>query len=258
MLRLREAAGVVVLVLFSTLAFAQSDALLQKLQPQGYVDDFAGVLQPQQRADLEAYLQELDRKTGAQIAVVTLKSLDGGEIRDFANRLFEKWGVGKKGEDRGLMILTVLDQHRIWVEVGYGLEPLLPDARVGHILDQSVMPYFKAGDLAGGLISGTQTFGGIIARQAGVQITGQATPRAVPPAGQGAHQLSCLELVLIGLALVIFIPIIMRHPWLLLFLLSSGRGGGFRGGGFGGGFGGGGFGGFGGGMSGGGGAGRSW
>lgn len=258
MLRVREAVGIVILLFLSSLALAQSDALLNKLEPKGYVNDFAGVLQPEQRAELEAYLQELDRKTGAQVAVVTLKSLEGGEIRDFANRLFEKWGVGKKGEDRGLMILTVLDQRRVWVEVGYGLEPLLPDARVGHILDQSVMPYFRSGAFGSGLISGAQAYGQIIAQQAGVQITGQALHRPVSPTGQEAHQLSCLELVLIGLALVIFIPIIMRHPWLLLFLLSSSRGGGFGGGGFGGGFGGGGFGGFGGGMSGGGGAGRSW
>ncbi len=258
MLRARKTVGAAVLVVLATLAFGQSDALLQKLQPTGYVDDFAGVFKPAQRTSLEGYLQELDQKTGAQVAVVTLQSIDGGEIRDFANRLFEKWGIGKKGDDRGLLILTVLDQRRIWVEVGYGLEPLLPDARVGRILDQSVMPYFRRGDLADGLIAGAQAYGAVIAEQAGVQITqgiAQPRPEAV---GTGAHQLSCTELLLIGLALLIFIPIIMRHPWLLLFLLNSGRGGGFGGGGFGGGFGGGGFGGFGGGMSGGGGAGRSW
>ncbi len=258
MLRLRGAVGAAVFFLLMSFAFAQSDALLEKLTPSGYVDDFAGVLQPNQRTQLEAYLQELDRKAGAQMAVVTLQTLQGGEIRDFANRLFEKWGIGKKGEDRGLMILLVLDERRIWVEVGYGLEPLLPDARVGRILDQSVIPYFRGGNLAAGLISGAQAYAGIIAQQAGVQITGQTLERPVPTSGRTEHQLSCTELLLIGLALLIFIPIIMRHPWLLLFLLSSGRGGGFRGGGFGGGFGGGGFGGFGGGMSGGGGAGRSW
>ena len=256
MLRARNVVGTVIFLLAVTLAWAQSDALLQSLKPTGYVDDFAAVMQPSQRAGLESYLQELDQKTGAQMAVVTLKSLDGGEIRDFANRLFQKWGVGKKGDDRGLMILMVLDQRRIWVEVGYGLEPLLPDARVGRILDQSVVPYFRSGDLAKGLISGAQAYGTIIAQQAGVQITGQTLARPVARSGREAHQLSCTELILIIIGLIIFIPIVIRHPWLLLFLLNSGRGGG--GGGFGGGFGGGGFGGFGGGMSGGGGAGRGW
>jgi uncharacterized protein len=231
---------------------AQTDALLDSLEPQGYVSDFAGAMGPE-RAALEALLAELEQKTGAQIAVVALASLDGGEPADFANRLFERWGIGRAGQDNGLLILAAVEDREIRIEVGYGIEPVISDAWAGRILDEQVIPFFREGRYGEGLTAGAATAAAIIAADAGIELTGAA--QVLPPQEQQGSRFGALLRIAL---LLLLVPIVLRNPWLALLLLSGGRGGGFRsGGGFGRG-GGGGFGGFGGGMSGGGGAGRSW
>ncbi len=109
---------------------AQTDALLNGLEYEGHVNDFAAVMGAQTAA-LEALLIELEQKTGAQVAVVTLPSLDGGEPADFAVRLFERWGIGQVGQDNGLLILTAIEDRAVRIEVGYGLEPIIPDGLAG-------------------------------------------------------------------------------------------------------------------------------
>ena len=103
----------------------------QKLNVQGYVNDFAGVLDPATVEGLTRLCTEVDQKARAQLAVVTIKSLEGDTVEDFANNLFKKWGVGYKGTDRGVMVLLAVGDHKYWTEVGYGLEPILPDGKVG-------------------------------------------------------------------------------------------------------------------------------
>src|SRR5262245_34428256 len=90
---------------------ANSDALLARLQPRGYVSDFAGVFSPQQRSDLESFLAEVQQRSGVEISVVAVSSLEGGDVDDFTNRLFQKWGVGKKGKDNGVMILAAIQDR---------------------------------------------------------------------------------------------------------------------------------------------------
>lgn len=230
---------------------AQEAGPLDSLQPTGYVNDFAGVFQPEQRIRLEAVLTELDRKTGAQLSVVTVPSLQGGEIRDTANRLFERWGIGRRGDDRGMLFLAAIEDRRIWVEVGYGLEGTFPDARVGRILDEAVIPRFREGDYGAGLTGGALAVASIIAGEAGTDLEGVSS-------GTGSVEeprpLTCGEMVIFGIFLLVAGYVFIRHPWLFFAILFSSGGGGRQSGGFGGG----GFGGFGGGSSGGGGAGRSW
>lgn len=230
-------------------AQVESDTLLESLKPQGYVSDYAGVMDANLRRSLEVRLRELEQKTSAQIAVVTLRSLQGGEIRDFASRLFERWGVGQKGKDEGVLILTSLEDRKIWIEVGYGLEGLLPDALAGRILDEAVLPDFRHGRHGGGLARGALTIAGVIARDAGVTLSGAA----VPSGGRKSRRPGAGNLLYLLFLLFLF----LRRPLLGLFL-PLGMGAGFPRAGYGGGFSGGGFGGFGGGLSGGGGAGRSW
>ncbi len=228
--------------------------LYERLSPTGYVNDFAGVFSPQQQQDLEQYLAELERRTTSQVAVVTVPSLEGNEIQDFANRLFERWGIGKKGKDNGVLLVAAVQDRKVWIEVGYGLEPVIPDARAGRILDVYVIPAFKRGDYGTGLSAGARAIGAIIGGEAAPDIDNAPT-RGSPQPG-GSQGIGCLGYIIIAILILVFI----RHPFLFLFLLQilgGGGGGGRRGGG--GGFGGGsGFGGFGGGSSGGGGAGRSW
>lgn len=246
----------IVLPLVAGLAGQVQQELYERLNPTGFVNDFAGVFPPNQRSELESFLAEVERKTTSQIAVVTISSLEDNEIRDFANRLFERWGIGRRDQDNGLLMIAAIQDRQVWIEVGYGLEPIIPDARAGRILDQYVIPSFRQGDYAGGLSAGARAIAQIIAQEAGVQIDG-APVRGSPSREVEGGGIGCLGYILIGILILVFI----RHPFLFLLLLQilGGGGGGSRRGGFGGGgFGGGGFGGFGGGSSGGGGAGRSW
>jgi uncharacterized protein len=236
-------------------AAAQERELHERLQPAGYVNDYAGTMDPGERTGLEGLLTELDRKTGAQVSVVTLSSLEGNEIRDFSNRLFERWGIGQRGKDNGVLIVAAIQDRRVWIEVGYGLEPIIPDSRAGRILDEYVMPHFRAGNYGPGLVAGARHLAGIVADEVGVELSGapaaRASPRAVTREERG---IGCFGIIVIILVAILFI----RHPFLFLLLLQMMASGGGRGGPRRGGFGGGGFGGFGGGSSGGGGAGRSW
>lgn len=230
---------------------SRSDALLNKLirekQP-GFVYDFAGLIDASDRQAIRTTLQQLEALTTAQVKVVTLPSLDGGEIRDFANRLFQGWGIGIKGKDNGVLLLMAQDERKIWIEVGYGLEGALPDGRVGRLLDENVIPDFKRGQFSTGLRKGALAVAQIVAAEYKVTLTaGPAPVSSTPP------QHSLIATIFQGLLVVFFIIFAIRHPFLAMMLLSGGRGGGSSGG-----FGGGGGGGFGGGLSGGGGAGRSW
>src|SRR6202162_4979525 len=104
---------------------------LQKLEPRGYVNDFAGALDATTVAQLTVICTEVDQKAQAQIAIVTVKTLDGPVAQAFATRLYARWKVGYKGTNRGVMILLAVSDHQYWFEVGYGLEPILPDGKGG-------------------------------------------------------------------------------------------------------------------------------
>ncbi len=237
----------------------------QKLNPQGYVNDFAGVLSPTAVARLTRLSTEVDQKAKAQIAVVTVKTLEGDAVEDFANHLFQKWGVGYKGTDRGVMVLLATDDHKYWTEVGYGLEPILPDGKVGGF-GRSMVPLLRQGDYNGAVVQMVSQIAAVIAQDSHVSLDSLAdSPAVAHPARNGGGQelnLTPGQIILLVIIFIVVVPILLKFlgPLFLLSLLTGGggRSDGWGGGGFGGGGGGGGFGGFGGGSSGGGGAGGSW
>ncbi len=147
-------AALLPLLVASAFAATPSDELLGRLKPSGKVNDFAGVLSPSQRSVMEQRLNGLEQKTGAQVAVVTVHSMEGGEIDDFTHKLFNRWGVGQKGRNNGVMVLVALNDRKARIEVGYGLEPILPDGLCGRILRQEMFPRFKEGRHADGLVAG--------------------------------------------------------------------------------------------------------
>ncbi len=148
----------------TTWAVIPSDALLQRLQPQGDVNDYAGILSPAERKNLEDRTIDLRRKTGAQLAVVILPSLEGGQVDDFTNKLFARWGVGQKGKNNGVMLLVAIRDRKARIEVGYGLEPILPDALAGRVLDEQLYPAFKQQRYAQGLTQAVSRIAGIVER----------------------------------------------------------------------------------------------
>lgn len=234
---------------------------VSQLKPSGYVNDFAHALDANTTAQLNELCLQIDQKAHAQIAVVTINSLDGRDIEGYAVDLFQQWGVGSKATNRGVLILYAMQDHKSRIEVGYGLEPILPDGKVGGFQREAI-PLMRQGNYSGALLLVTQRVSGVIAADAGVQI---ANLPAAPPAPQenepAPFPVGGAVLIVIVILLIIFTPLRNVFFWLLLSNLIGGgrRGGGFGGfggGGFGGG--GGGFGGFGGGMSGGGGASSGW
>src|SRR6058998_3551863 len=121
---------------------------VSQLHPTDYVNDFARVLDQTTIAQLDNICQQIDQKAHAQIAVVTINSLDGSDIETYAVDLFKKWGIGAKATDRGVLILYAIQDRRARIEVGYGLEPILPDGKVGGFQREAI-PLLRAGNYSG-------------------------------------------------------------------------------------------------------------
>lgn len=243
--------------------FAQAEQVKQ-LKPTGYVDDFASVLDAGSAQRITQICSQVDKKAQAQIAVVTVHSLDGSDIESFAADLYKQWGLGAKLTNRGVLILIAVNDHKRRIEVGYGLEPILPDGKVGGFGREAV-PYLRQNQYGPALELLTHRVAETIAEDAKITLDAPA-PRP-PPRTHRSSEFDNIKLILF---LLLFLG-----PVLLRMLFRGGRGrwggggggwwiGGFGGGsggswGGGGGFGGGSdFGGFGGGSSGGGGASGDW
>ena len=237
--------------------------------PTGYVNDFAGVLTPETKQGLEELCTEVDRQAHAQIAVVTVKSMDPDKsgatpsIEEFATALEDKWKVGAKGTDRGVLVMVSLDPRKYRIEVGYGLEGILPDGKVGDI-GREMQPYLHTNDYNQAIALGVHEIAQDIATDAGVTLAGLEGNGApvrerYTSQPQAQMQVNPIAALVFGVIVLVVVAVLIStgHIGLLFFLLFNlmgGGGGGGFGGGDGEGGGGGGFGGFGGGGSGGGGA----
>jgi uncharacterized protein len=245
--------------------FAASAVDWKSLKPEGYVSDFAHVVDPATRGRLESYCTAVEQSTGAQMALVTLPSLEGEPIEDVANTIFRAWGVGQKGGNQGIMMLLAVGDRRDRLEVGYGLEPILPDGLDGRILRQ-MAPALRQQQYGEAMMAAAQTIGETIAHAKNVSLT-VSLPRTIRPTTSDSIP---WPLILGGICMLFWLLRAgANRPrgsggggfggLLTGMLLGSMMGGGGRGGGGFGGFdSGGGFGGFGGGDSGGGGASGSW
>jgi uncharacterized protein len=143
-------------------ATLQAPLLAAPLKPQGYVSDFANILTPEVRAELQALVRETEQRTSAEIAVVTVSSLDGETVEQYANRLFKEWGIGKKGADNGVLVLVAPSERKVRIEVGYGLEPVLPDGLAGQIIRSDFLPQFSNGDYPRGILNGVRHVSDIV------------------------------------------------------------------------------------------------
>jgi len=246
---------VLFLLFLVTISSARAERPFPK--PKGLVNDFANVISPAYQQKIAAVTGALLQKTGIPVAVVTMPDIGGAEYNDYANRLYKAWGIGKKGEDKGVLIFVTVKERKMRIETGYGVEGILPDGLVGEIRDRYMTPYLKQNKFGKGLLAGTLAVAQVIAKASGIELSGQMPKKAA----KKQAGFSFLPI------LIIFIIVMLMSKrrggsWFFLLALLFGLGGGGRGsgyssGGSGGSFGGfgGGFGGFGGGMSGGGGAG---
>ncbi len=258
------ALGALLALLFAAGARAQTASLPTLTAP---VNDFAHVITPQAAAELDRRIRSLHTATGDAVVVATVQSFAPfASIDEYAVRLFEKAGIGQKGHDNGVLVVVAIDEHRVRIEVGYGLEEFITDGFSGDTIRQAMLPAFRTGDYSSGLVDGTTRIINRLAQARGVTL--QDVPATEPPQPS--------NLPVAGLVILILIFLLIGRlargsvgrggrrggPWSGWYGGIGGFGpglGGFGGfGGGGGGSGGGGFGGFGGGMSGGGGASGGW
>jgi len=221
----------------------------------GRVVDDAHILSDATKTDLDQKLAGLEQKTSRQLVIVTLASLQGYEISDYGYQLGRAWGIGQAKLNNGILLIVAPTEHKVRIEVGYGLEPIMTDAFSSVIIQTQILPKFRSGDFNGGVEAGTDA----LIQQLSLD-TSEAEKRAA--AAVQPHQGQDQGSPLIALIVIIFIFIALSRVfggwWLLPFLLGGGgRGGGFGGGGWSGG-GGGGWSGGGGGSFGGGGSSGSW
>jgi len=243
------------LLLLTLACLTATHAANQFPRPTGLVNDFANVISPQYEQKLTQLTGELLKKTEVPVVVVTVPDIGGADYNEYSNQLYEAWGIGKAGDDRGVLVFVTIKERKMRIEVGYGMEGLIPDGLAGEIRDKYMIPYFKQDRFDEGILNGTLAIANIIAEDAKVSLTGQVPvkrPARKRSLFSGLFPIIIFFLLLFGLA-----RRRGRGGLLPLLLLMSMGGRGYGRGGFGGGFGGfgGGFGGFGGGMSGGGGAG---
>ena len=238
-------------------------SLPEPMQPARLVNDFAGILTPVQQQTLEQTLEEFDRSTSTQIAVVSVSDLDGMAIADYAGRLFDAWGIGHSGKDNGILLLIKpkkeQESGQVFIATGYGLEGVLPDILAGRIVDYDLLPAFREGDYYTGIERAVTTLMELTRGEYTAEEYLQRHSDTAPFVG------FALALLFLFLLFLFFGGRNQNRTYsakgdiasaLLWSILFSGRPRG--GGGFGGFSGGGGFGGFGGGSTGGGGAGGSW
>src|ERR1039458_5210174 len=141
--------------------------------PRGYVNDFAHVMPSNQSQSLELLLTEVEQKTGSQISVVTVPTLEGDDIDGAAVSLATAWGIGKKGKDNGILIMLSIQDRKDSIQVGYGLESVITDGETGTIRRQQMEPFFKQGNYGQGLLNGANAVAQLIAQNAGIALDGR-------------------------------------------------------------------------------------
>jgi uncharacterized protein len=240
--------------------------------PVGFVNDHAGRLDEPTRARLEAFLDQVKRKTGAEFAVLIMPSTAPWDPSEYKVRVFKQWGLGRKGEDNGLLMLVAIEEREVRFETGYGLEGTLPDGLQSRIFRQEMAPRFREGDWAGGVTAGVLACATRIAAEKGVTLEWDGRELRYREENGLRGWYILLSLIAIAVFLILVTGGGVTHGpggrrrrrrggWFIgPGSFGGGFGGGFGGfgGGGGGGFGGGSFGGFGGGASGGGGGGGRW
>lgn len=208
-----------------------------------YVQDYANVLSNETKQKINGMGASLQKKTKAQIVVVTIKTLQGTPLEEYGLGILRQWGVGDKSLNNGVVMLVAVEDKKSRIEVGYGLEGALPDAKTGQLQDEYMLPYFKNGEYENGIFNGYLALTKVVADEYAVQLDSQVKP--VKATSQGTTSLLDtfytigIAIVIIALVILDFIFFGGRFTALILAMISS-RGGRGGGGGYGGGSGGGG------------------
>jgi uncharacterized protein len=252
------------IALLGTVGLLQAQDFPEPMDPPRLVNDYTQILSDQEYSYLEHKLEAYEDSTSNQFAIVIIPSTNGYDIGQYSAELGEKWGVGKGGKDNGVLITVAINDHKVFISTGYGLESVIPDALAKRIVENYILPNFRNENYFEGLDEATTIMIGLA--------EGEFTADEISAVGEPGVSANIFGYLIMGL--IFFLPYYFitrrsakRHYgtsnpsfWMILMLMNSGRGGSGRGGSTFGNFSGGsgGFGGFGGGGFGGGGAGGSW
>ena len=219
-----------------------------------YVQDYANVISPEDELRIQRIGRDLEQQTTAQIAVLTIKSLEGQALEDYSLQVLRQWGIGQRDKNNGVLLLIVTEDRKSRIEVGYGLEGPLPDGLTGTIQDRYMLPHFRKGNYSQGIFQGYGATALVVAKDAGVTLHSIKGKVNTAPVNKPApsEPMSPLSKLLIGLGIVALLVVdnLFFGGFITQFILLALLRGGGRGGGGGGGFGGG--------SGGGGGSSRSW
>ncbi|HWP56592.1 MAG TPA: YgcG family protein [Candidatus Acidoferrales bacterium] len=193
----------------ATIAFLVSLAFALEVPPlSGRVNDLARLMPPERARRLEERLAQFEQQTGHQIAVLTIPSLEGDSLEDFSIRVAESWKIGQKGFDNGAILLVARDDRKLRIEVGYGLEGVLPDAIASRIIREIIVPRFREGDYPGGIEAGVES---ILKVTSGEPLP-QSVPRRSPPRSALAAYLPLLVFLLAAWVFIFLGNMGNRYP----------------------------------------------
>src|SRR5439155_6047617 len=192
--------GIVMLLFTSSIVYALDIPPLR-----GRINDYAGMIQPDKARELESRLSDFERDTGHQIAVLTIPSLEADALEDFSIRVAENWKIGQKGFDNGAILLVAQKEHKLRIEVGYGLEGVLPDAIANRIINEIIVPRFRENDYSGGIEAGVNA---ILQVTKGEPLPERARTRTRSNASRASSLLTALTITAI---LALFIGMMQRR-----------------------------------------------
>lgn len=195
-------------------------------EPAGFVNDFAGVLTADEHAELVGITSDLERLTGVELAVAVVQSVAPRDSKSYAVDLFAKWGVGKKGRDNGVLILLAMQERRVEIEVGYGLEERITDAAAGRLLDTYAVPEFREGRFGAGLVA---LAGGIVRVVSGEEAEAARLAQEAAAARLEAYlaqeerarvereaQIKWILMLTVGMPVIFMTALVTERPWMLL------------------------------------------
>jgi uncharacterized protein len=213
--------AVIIVLFLSSCASASKEIAFPK--PQGYINDYAGILDAATKNELDALVRSVESSTSAEIAVAVVESAQGLTVQQYANALFAEWGVGKAGQDNGILMLVALEDRELWIEVGYGLEGVVTDLEAGVIVDDVILPFFREGEFSMGIYYGVAAIANKIyleSGMAGLDISSlksidSFSPQASAPAstagGPNLFLLVCLPFFGIIFIIIIIASIFSRR-----------------------------------------------
>jgi uncharacterized protein len=187
--------GKIKTVLFLLLLIPFSLSALDVPPLEGRVNDRAGIFSTSQSRELEQYLTALETESSVQMAVLTVPGLKGDDLEGYSIRVADEWKLGQEGKDNGVLLLLAVEDRKVRLEVGYGLEGTLTDAKSGYIVREIMIPYFSKGDFAGGIMAASSAVAGVVG--GGKDITAEAVQKSTKSGQQSSRRSVPVNLLVI-------------------------------------------------------------